>query len=95
MDDASFAIAKRQSDTIEKLVRDLREMDQLVYQMQTSGSADQLRSAVNRAWAITQSRMRAESDRIADILIPEIKKVYSEHDIPALIESKSTQRRLK
>jgi hypothetical protein len=71
-------------DQIEKLTRDLREMDQLVYQMQTAGSADQLRFAVSRAWAITEQRMRVESDRIANVLIPEIKKAYTN---PALNES--------
>lgn len=61
-----------------KLVRDLREMDQLVYQMATSGTPDQMRSAMQRAWAITEERMKRESARIADVLIPEIKKVYTE-----------------
>lgn len=60
------------------LVRDLREMDQLVYQMQTAGNPDQLRSAVQRAWAITEKRMRAESDRIGALMETEIRKTYSE-----------------
>lgn len=59
-------------------LRELREMDQLVYQMQTAGSADQLRSAVARAWAITEQRMRAESDRIGAIMEQEIRKTYTE-----------------
>jgi hypothetical protein len=61
-----------------QLVRDLREMDQLVYQMNAAGYPDQMRSAISRAWAITEKRMQAESARIASVLIPEIKKVYSE-----------------
>lgn len=67
--------AKRQGE-ITKLVRDVREMDQLIFQMQTAGTPDQLRSAVQRAYAITEPRMREESDRIANLLIPEIKKAY-------------------
>jgi hypothetical protein len=65
------------------LLRELREMDQLVYQMQTAGSAEQLRSAVARAWAITEKRMRAESDRIGAIMEQEIRKTYIE---PSLME---------
>jgi vacuolar-type H+-ATPase subunit D/Vma8 len=61
-----------------QLVRDLREMDQLVYQMNAAGYPDQMRSAISRAWTITEKRMQAESARIASVLIPEIKKVYSE-----------------
>lgn len=61
------------------LVRDLREMDQLVYQMATAGSAEQLRSAVARAWAITEKRMQAESNRITELLEPEIRKVYEQN----------------
>lgn len=61
-----------------QLVRDIREMDQLVYQMSQAGSAEQLRSAVARAWAITEARMRKESNRITEILIPELKKVYGD-----------------
>lgn len=77
-------LCKTQTDaTITQLVRDLREMDQLVYQMAQSGYPEQLRSAVTRAWAITESRMRRESNRIADLLIPEIKEVYTE---PSRIE---------
>lgn len=62
-------------------IRDLREMDQLVYQMQTAGTPDQLRSAVQRAWAITEKRMRAESNRITELLEPELRKVYGEGKI--------------
>lgn len=69
-------------DQITKLVRDIREMDQLVYQMSQATSAEQLRSTLARAWAITEKRMQAESARIADILIPEIKKVYTEPSLP-------------
>lgn len=72
------SIAKAREDNITKLVRSLRELDQLIYQMQTSGSADQLRSAVNRAWAITEVRMKAESARIEALLIPEIIATYSD-----------------
>lgn len=61
-----------------QLVRDIREMDQLVFQMSQAGSAEQLRSAVARAWAITEARMRKESNRITEILIPELKKVYGD-----------------
>lgn len=53
-------------------------MDQLVYQMQTSGSPEQLRSAIIRAWTITEERMKRESKRIEDLLIPEIRKTYNE-----------------
>jgi len=67
-------------DTILKLIRDLREMDQLVYQMQTANSGHQLRSAVQRAWAITETRMNAESKRIEALMIPEIKKAYTKLD---------------
>ena len=63
-------------EIITKLVRDLREMDQLVYQMGQATSASQLRPLIARALEITNERMRRESDRIADLLIPEIKKVY-------------------
>lgn len=65
------------------LVRELREMDQLVYQMATVGSPEQLRSAVVRAWAITEQRMRAESNRIGAIIEQEIRKTYTE---PSLME---------
>jgi hypothetical protein len=58
-------------------VRELREMDQLVYQMATAGSPEQLRSAVARAWAITEQRMRAESNRIGAIMEQEIRKTYT------------------
>lgn len=65
--------------TTAKLTRDLRELDQLIYQMSQSGNADQLRSAVARAWAITEPRMREESNRINELLIPEIVKTYANH----------------
>jgi len=72
----------REIDSLNKnniqLVRDLREMDQFVYQMNASGFPEQLRSAVSRAWAITERRMQAESARIQAVLIPEIKKAYTD-----------------
>lgn len=66
--------------TITKLTRDLREMDQLVYQMAQSGFPEQLRQAVAKAWAITEKRMQAESKRINDLLIPEVVKTYANHE---------------
>ena len=66
------------TDEVLKLVRDLREMDQLIYQMGQATDAHTLRMLLQRALAITNERIRRESDRIADLLIPEIKKVYIE-----------------
>jgi hypothetical protein len=59
-------------------VRDLREMDQLVYQMGQATDANTLRHLVARALELTNIRMRAESDRITELLEPELRKVYGE-----------------
>lgn len=70
---------ERHEDTTTKLVRDLREMDQLVYQMVQTIEPAIARSALQRAWAITEKRMQAESKRINDLLIPEVVKTYANH----------------
>lgn len=87
-------VDRSDADTL-KLTRDLREMDQLVYQMSQSGNAEQLRSAVARAWIITEKRMQAESKRIQAVLIPEIKAAYANHETELTAPSEHHRRLTK
>jgi len=59
-----------------KLMGQIREMDQLIFQMAQKTSWDQQRPIFNQLQAQTERRMRLESDRIKQVLIPEMQKAY-------------------
>lgn len=86
-------IAIREANaTIEKLVRDennvyasrdaliktLRDQDQLIYFMSQCTDWPSMRKHFNKLQEGTDRRMRLESDRIRDVLIPEVRKAYTE-----------------
>ena len=72
------AKAKELDEANTRLVRALREMDQLVFQMTQCTSWDMMRPVFLRLQEPVNERMRIESKRVEQLLIPEIKKVYSE-----------------
>ena len=61
-----------------RLVKAVRDMDQLIYNMSQEDSWKRMRPIFNMLLSDTNSRMRIESNRIRDLLIPEIKKAYNE-----------------
>lgn len=68
-------IAKQQEAEL-VLMAKLREMDQLVHQMSQCSSWLGMQPLFADLNNLTTRRMRAESDRIATVLIPEMKKAY-------------------
>jgi hypothetical protein len=58
------------------LMMDIREMDQLVYQMGQCSSWPIMQPYFAKLQALCSRRQNAESDRVRAILVPEIRKVY-------------------
>lgn len=72
----------------DRLIKTIRDMDQLIFLMSQGTSWEQQRSHFNELQIGTEARMQAESARIRDVLIPEIRKVYTEPTSANLIEHK-------
>jgi len=58
------------------LMADIREMDQLIFRMSQCDSWERMRPLFNELHAQTVLRMQAESDAMAEVLIPAMKKAY-------------------
>lgn len=76
-------VIKAQSTTIKKLedsefslMAEIREMDQLIFQMGQQTSWGAMLPYYRQLQSAAETRQRAESDRIATVLIPEMKKAY-------------------
>jgi hypothetical protein len=71
---------KKRAEELDKanevLIAQIREMDQLIFSMSQKPNFEAMRSDFNALQALATARMQLESDRIRDLLIPEIKKVY-------------------
>jgi hypothetical protein len=74
-----------------RLMGQIREMDQLIFEMSHKMSWDEQRPIFQRLLAQTNRRMKAESDRIANLLIPEMQKAYRD-DSPTPKASTEPQR---
>lgn len=67
------------TEDVESLVKTIRDMDQRLYSMnQVAPNWERMRPILADLMVDVERRMRTESDRIRDMLIPEIKKVYSD-----------------
>jgi uncharacterized coiled-coil protein SlyX len=61
---------------VEYLVRTIRNMDEQIYKMSQCDSWNAMRPHFNDLSEGMISRKRAESDRISDLLRPELQRVY-------------------
>jgi hypothetical protein len=59
-----------------RLMGEIRDMDQLIFQMGQMDSWARQRPIFNKLQAKTEHRMRDESNRIKTLLIPEMQKAY-------------------
>lgn len=76
-------IAKSQTATIRRIAanelaaqRKLRDMDQLIFAMSQCTSWDQMQPIFLKLKTLTDARMIDESNRIKNVLVPEMQKVY-------------------
>jgi len=69
------AIAKLEASEL-RLMSQIREMDQLIFNMSQKTSWVEQRPYYNELLEGTNKRMRLESDRIKTLLIPEMQKAY-------------------
>lgn len=60
------------------LIKTLRDQDQLIWTMGQQPNWERQRPIFQQLQAGTDKRMRLESDRIRDVLIPEVRKAYTE-----------------
>ncbi len=58
------------------LIADIREMDTEIFQMSQCDSWERMRPYFNNLQVWMEARRGKESNRIADVLIPEMKKAY-------------------
>ena len=72
-------IAQLESTELQ-LMGQIREMDQLIYRMSQCTSWESMRPIFNELQHPAERRMRKESNRITDVLIPEMKKAYRAED---------------
>lgn len=90
--DAAYRIAQASARDNDSLIAALREMDQLAFMIgQTYGQSHCL-PHIQKLCAAADKRMKAESDRIRDVLIPELRQVYSKEDLHALRYSGNEKR---
>lgn len=59
-----------------QLILDIRTMDQLIFQMSQCSSWQQMQPLFASLKIETDTRMHDESNRIQELLIPELKKAY-------------------
>jgi hypothetical protein len=69
-----------QSQTIREMADDIREMDQLVYQMSQCMSWESMRPYLTKLQAKATDRQKKESNRIGDIMRRELISVYTKGD---------------
>jgi len=62
---------------ISRMADTIRAMDQLIFQMGQCISWDQMRPHFQCLQVMTEARMRSESDRIRNLMLPELKKTYT------------------
>lgn len=70
----NYNVACKERDA---LIKTLQDQDQLIWTMSQQPSWERMRPHLNQLQAGTETRMRLESDRIRDVLIPEVRKAYS------------------
>ncbi len=68
-------VAKLEASEL-RLMGQIREMDQLIFNMAQCTSWEQMRPIFRELQAPAAKRMRLESDRIKTLLIPEMQKAY-------------------
>ena len=64
------------NNTTSRMADAIRAMDQLIFQMSQCLDWPTMRPLFNRLQAMTEARMRDESNRICDVMLPELKKTY-------------------
>ena len=78
--DNNEALRKRELEshdyTTSRMADAIRAMDQLIFQMSQCLDWPTMRPYFNRLQAMTEARMRDESNRICDVMLPELKKTY-------------------
>src|SRR5713226_447863 len=78
---------RKAQNQIEYLVRTIRDIDEQIFKMSQLGSWDQMRPHFAHLAEGMTFRKRTESDRINDLLRPELVKAYNDQtnsDIPVL-----------
>ena len=80
------ALKDEHAHTTALMADSIRTMDQLIFQMSQCTDWPSMRPHFNQLQAMTEARMREESNRIRDLLIPEMKKVYTKEN--DLLENK-------
>ena len=73
----------------EILIKTIRDMDQRLWKMSQQPSWERMQPIFADLMIDVERRMRVESDRIRDLLIPSLKEVYS--DYAAKLEAKLKQ----
>lgn len=77
-------IAKLEADILSReaqitaMAKTIRDQDQLIFQMSQMPDWPTMRPIFAKLCEVVNARMRNESDRIRDLMIPEIKKTYTE-----------------
>jgi len=64
------------SNEVLRLVALLRQIDQLIYKVSQSPSWEQMRPHIQELCEGMYDRMQAESDRIREVMIPQIREAY-------------------
>jgi len=82
------------SNEVLRLVALLRQIDQLLYKVSQSPTWEQMRPHITALCEGMYDRMRAESDRIRTMMIPQIREAYLNAAPPAN-EAKSESPRLE
>lgn len=79
---AEIAALKQTNKHLESMIAGiayhLREQDQLIFNMTQQTSWEAMRPFFQKLCEAANVRMKDESNRIRDVLIPEIKKTYTE-----------------
>lgn len=70
------ATIRRQSKSELALMVKIREMDQLIFSMSQCTSWEQMQPIFAKLKILTDARMIDESNRIKQVLIPEMQKAY-------------------
>jgi hypothetical protein len=60
-----------------EMADDIRQMDQLVYKISQCLTLDEIQPYLAELVRLTRTRMRAESDRITDVMRKELISVYA------------------
>ncbi len=71
----ALTIAKLEASELQ-LMGQIRDMDQLIFNIQQCSSWEQMRPLFNKLQEPMERRKQLESERIQAVLIPEMKKAY-------------------